>query len=147
MKRFETNNKSFQVPENYFNQLEEHLLTEQKRFSDKKDFVVPENYFSDLEDRLISSAFEENKKGKVRKLWIMLSSVAACLVIVTTIIYPLFQSPEEIQTAKIDKQLEEDVYESLYDDYFEDEQKKSSNEISLDDLDEYYSVQQLSSNN
>ena len=147
MKQFETNKKSFQIPENYFNQLEDQLLTEAKRFSDRDGFDVPKNYFTDLEERIVSTALQENKRGKIRNLWITVSSVAACLIIATLFLYPMFQSPEEIHTAKIDKQVEEDVYESLYDDYLEEESKKSSNEITLDDLDEFYSDQQLSSNN
>ncbi len=147
MKRFETNKKSFQIPENYFSQLEDQLLTEAKRFSDRDGFVVPENYFNQLEEKLIVTAIKEDKKGKRRNLWLAISSVAACLIVATTFLYPLINSVNSVETAKVDKQVEEDVYESLYDDYLEDEHKKSSNDISLDDLDEYYSDQQLSSNN
>lgn len=147
MKRFETNKKSFQLPENYFSQLEDQLLTEAKRFSDKDGFVVPEHYFNQLEEKLVLVALQENKQGKLRSLWLTISSVAACLIVATTFLYPLINSAKESSVAKVDKQVEEDVYESLYDAYLEDEHKKSSNDISLDDLDEYYSDQQLSSNN
>jgi predicted house-cleaning noncanonical NTP pyrophosphatase (MazG superfamily) len=147
MKQFETNKKSFQIPENYFNQLEDKLLTETKQFSDKKGFDVPKNYFNDLEERIVSTSIKVNKQGKIRNLWIIVSSVAACLIIVTAFIYPLINSTKELNTAKVDKKVEEDVYESLYDSYLEDEHKKSSNDISLDDLEKYYSDQQLSSNN
>ena len=146
MKQFETNKKPFQTPENYFNQLEDQLLAETRQFSDKNAFDVPKNYFTDLEERIVSAAIKTNKRVKIRKLWITVSSVAACLIVATTFLYPLIHMNNEPTIAKVDKQVEEDVYESLYDDYLEEESKKSSNEITLDDLDEFYSDQQLSSN-
>lgn len=149
MKHFDTNKNAFKLPDNYFNQLEDSILIESKKLPEKNGFIVPENYFSELEDKIVSTAVEQNKQGKVRKLWIAISSVAACLIIASISLYPLINASKKVNTAKIevDKQTEDDVYESLYDAYFDDENKKSSNEITLDDLDDFYSEKQLSSNN
>ena len=150
MKEFGTNKKSFNLPENYFNQLEKSILIETKKFSVNDALSTPENYFSDLENRILTQTIHQNKQGKVKQLWLAVSSVAACLVLVAIFLAPKLEDKYNLtlSKSKIDKKTENAVYESLYDVYFgSDEQKKSSNEITLDDLDEFYSDQQLSSNN
>lgn len=154
MKKTELNNKKeFKVPTDYFASLEESILNETKRFEDTSAFDVPTDYFSELEANILNSAGKQ-KQGKVRQLWIAVSSVAACLILFV-VGYTQFNSTEDKTTLvvdtnvspKVDQKLENDVYESLYKSYFvEEEIKKSSNDISLDDLDEFYSDQQLSSN-
>jgi len=150
MKEFGTNNKPFNLPENYFNQLEESILIETKKFSENDALSTPENYFSDLENRILVQTIQKNKQGKVKQLWIAVSSVAACLVLVAVFLAPQLEDKYNLtlSKSKVDKKTENAVYKSLYDVYFEEEdQKKSSNDITLDDLDEFYSEQHLSSNN
>lgn len=147
------NNKEFKIPTDYFASLEESILNETKRFEDRSAFEVPTDYFSDLEASILNSTVEV-KKGKARQLWIAVSSVAACLLLFV-VGYIQFNDSKDKTTLivdkkvspKVDQKLENDVYESLYKTYFvEEEIKKSSNDISLDDLDEFYLDQQLSSN-
>lgn len=147
------NNKEFKIPTDYFASLEESILNETKRFEDRSAFEVPTDYFSDLEASILNSTVEV-KKGKARQLWIAVSSVAACLLLFV-VGYIQFNDSKDKTTLivdkkvspKVDQKLENDVYESLYKSYFvEEEIKKSSNDISLDDLDEFYLDQQLSSN-
>lgn len=147
------NNKEFKIPTDYFASLEESILNETKRFEDRSIFEVPTDYFSDLEASILNSTVQV-KKGKARQLWIAVSSVAACLLLFV-VGYIQFNDSKEKTTLivdkkvspKVDQKLENDVYESLYKTYFvEEEIKKSSNDISLDDLDEFYLDQQLSSN-
>ncbi|MBS7332847.1 MAG: hypothetical protein KIG88_04540 [Weeksellaceae bacterium] len=147
------NNKEFKIPTDYFASLEESILNETKRFEDRSIFEVPTDYFSDLEASILNSTVQV-KKGKARQLWIAVSSVAACLLLFV-VGYIQFNNSKEKTTLivdkkvspKVDQKLENDVYESLYKTYFvEEEIKKSSNDISLDDLDEFYLDQQLSSN-
>ncbi|QTV04722.1 hypothetical protein [Faecalibacter bovis] len=147
------NNKEFKIPTDYFASLEESILNETKRFEDRSIFEVPTDYFSDLEASILNSTVQV-KKGKARQLWIAVSSVAACLLLFV-VGYIQFNNSKEKTTLivdkkvspKVDQKLENDVYESLYKSYFvEEEIKKSSNDISLDDLDEFYLDQQLSSN-
>ncbi|MEO8935110.1 MAG: hypothetical protein ABI295_12465, partial [Xanthomarina sp.] len=77
----------FKTPENYFSNLEDHIMTriilEEK--SDKKVFETPENYFESLEDRIISQVSNEHEP-KVISLFtkrniIAVSSVAATIVL------------------------------------------------------------------
>lgn len=146
--------KNFTTPENYFNQLEKSILNETKRFEDGASFDVPENYFSRLETKLISTALP-HKKSKWISLWWAAASVAACLLVFVILYSNDTESTPESSPfvmdsksyeAEVDPEVEEAVYESLYKSYFVDEDiKKSSNEISLDDLDHFYAEKQLSS--
>ena len=155
MKKIELkNNKEFKVPSNYFDHLQESILNEKKRFDESSTFKTDDNYFSELETNILNSTIKK-KQGKTRQLWITISSVAACVVLFV-IGYTQFNTTQNSTTiganknivSKVDKELENDVYESLYKSYFvEEDIKKSSNDISLDDLDEFYSDQQYSSNN
>lgn len=154
MKKFELNkNNEFKVPIDYFDRLEESILNESKQFEDRSVHRVPTNYFKDLEANILNNTIN-NKKRKTRKLWITVSSVAACLVLFI-VGYTQFNSTpkntvlivDKKTDVKVDQELENAVYESLYRSYFvEEEQKKSSNEITLDDLEYFYSDQQLSRN-
>ena len=147
------NKKEFNVPTDYFASLEKSILNETKRFEETSTFDIPTDYFSELEANILNSTSKQ-KQGKVRQLWIAVSSVAACLVLFV-VGYTQYNTTEEKTvlivdkkvSPKVDQKLENDVYESLYKSYFvEDDIKKSSNDISLDDLDNFYSEQQLSSN-
>ena len=156
MKKFELNNNNeFKVPENYYKELENSILNETKRFNETSGYEVPSNYFVDLEATILQSAVNK-KQGKNRKLWISVSSVAACLLVIVSV-YLHFSSTitfgeksyvlESQNTPEVDAELEHDVYESLYKSYFVEEEKKSPNDIALDDLDYLYLEQQFSSNN
>ena len=151
MKQFDSNNKAFQVPENYFEQLEDSILTQNKFFSEGNRFDVPSNYFNELDQSILQRTVN-SKSSNVRKLWIGISSVAACAILALV----AYNSSKEVNTfvdqqltvfhlKEVDNQTEEAVYKSLYQFYFvEEEQKKSSNELTLDDFEEYYN-EELSS--
>jgi len=148
MKNTNLNNKrEFTVPAEYFASLEESILNETKRFEETTAFNVPTDYFSALEADILNSTVKQ-KQGKARQLWIAASSVAACLILFvvgyTQIINP--ELKDNVAKSKVDQKLENDVYESLYETYFVEETKKSSNDVTLDDLESFYSDNQLSSN-
>lgn len=147
------NKDNFTTPNNYFDHLENSILNETKRFGDVSSFDVPEDYFTSLESKiLVSNAIQS--KVKLRKLWISISSVAACLLAVAIIYFSFdnesnesnYSISKDIYSNEVNPEVEDAVYESLYKTYFvEDDTKKSPNDISLDDLDEFYSDRQLSS--
>lgn len=146
------NKNSFKTPSNYFENLEDSILSETKQFGKVNGFDVPEGYFEQLEDKLVLG---RKKRGNMRVLWASISSVAACLVVGVSVFYFMNDSADisvdsyaKFSNSKtvVDEKVEDAVYESLYKSYFvDDEHKKSSNEITLDDLDNFYSEQQLSS--
>ncbi len=153
METFKSNKNSFKTPTNYFKELEDSILAEGKSFEQGKGFVVPNDYFNQLEQKIVSKSIS-SKPSNVRVLWASISSVAACLVVGVTLFY--FNSSDakidslsnlvKGQSNEVDEKVEDAVYKSLYKSYFVDEEpKKSSNEITLDDLDDFYSDQQLSS--
>ena len=153
METFKSNKNSFKTPTNYFQELEDSILAEGKSFEQGKGFVVPNDYFNQLEQKIVSKSISSNRSN-VRLLWTSISSVAACLAVGVTLFY--FNSSDSKmdslsnlvkgQSNEVDENVEDAVYKSLYKSYFVDEEpKKSSNEITLDDLDDFYSDQQLSS--
>ena len=148
MKNTNLNKKrEFTVPEEYFASLEESILNETKRFEETTAFNVPTDYFSALEANILNSTVKQ-KQVKARQLWIAASSVAACLILFvvgyTQIINP--ELKDNVAKNKVDQKLENDVYESLYETYFVEETKKSSNDVTLDNLESFYFDNQLSSN-
>lgn len=147
MKAFKSPKNSFKTPSNYFQKLEDSILTDAKTFDTRKGFVVPENYFNQLEEKIVSTSLPQ--PSNLRFLWAAVSSVAACLVVGISVYYVSTDKSETHFTthqSTVDEHVEDAVYKSLYKSYFvDDEQKKSSNDITLDDLDDFYSEQQLSS--
>ena len=153
MKEFKQK-ENFSTPPNYFDQLEESILNETKRFSDASSFDVPPVYFIALEEKILQVNNKSKNLGKVRKLWFAVSSVAACMLLFTFVYFQVKEPDNNsnyivdynVGDNDIDPDVERAVYESLYRSYFaDDDTKKSSNEITLDDLDDFYSDQQLSS--
>lgn len=153
MKAFKTK-ENFSTPPYYFDQLEETILNETKRFGNASSFDVPTDYFAELESKILQENCASQKLGNVRKLWFTVSSVAACLLLISFVYFQIKDSSLkqayivdlQLHNADIDPNVEEAVYESLYRSYFaDDDTKKSSNEITLDDLDQFYSENQLSS--
>lgn len=145
------NKEGFTTPKNYFDQLEESIINETKSFGEGSSFDIPEGYFESLEAKIL----DKNKTAsikKVRRLWVAISSVAACIVVAGFFYFQSVESKDQTQYIvdqntyeEVDSVTEEDVYESLYKTYFvEEDIKKSPNDISLDDLDKFYSDQQLS---
>lgn len=147
MKPFQSNQTGFTTPLGYFDQLEEKLLNENKETNKGNAFVVPDNYFEQLEEQ-IQLKVQSERKGLSRKLWISVSSIAACLAIGVSVVYFSELSDDDSkeivydgsdQELYLNPQVEDSVYESLYETYFvEEEQKKSPTDVSLDDLEKFY---------
>jgi len=86
----------FKVPEDYFNNLEDIILSQQKmeELSDDSGFKTPENYFETLENRIIAKA-SKKETSKVISLFskrnlVYASSIAAAILLLFNL--SIFQS-------------------------------------------------------
>lgn len=145
MKAFQSNRKSFKVPTNYFETLESDILTKTKVLGKEEGFRVPENYFPQLEEKIVSTSIQSTHPNNLRKLVLTISSIAASLLIVVAVYFSFFiKDNKDVNTFTkntkdlVDDKTEEAVYESLYKTYFVEDTKKSSNDITLDDLEDFY---------
>ena len=145
MKPFNSNKHSFKVPTNYFETLESDILMKPKKIRKEEGFRVPENYFPELEEKIVSTSIQSSQPNNLRKLVFTISSIAASLLIVVAVYFSFFiKDNKEVNTFTkntkdlVDDKTEEAVYESLYKTYFVEDTKKSSNDITLDDLEDFY---------
>lgn len=83
----------FKVPENYFEDFEDILLSELKlkETISKSGFAVPQNYFESLEQR-INDTIKKDKEVKVIKLFtwrkaLFTASIAASLILMFNVLY------------------------------------------------------------
>lgn len=141
MKPFDLNRNSFKVPANYFETLEEDILTKNKLLGKGKSFRVPDNYFSQFEEKIVLTSVQSSQPNNLRKLVFTISSIAASILIVIAVYFSFFTNNKKTSEV-VDKQTEEAVYESLYKTYFVEDTKKSSNDITLDDLEDFYADRQ-----
>lgn len=140
MKHLNKNNKSFSVPSNYFETLEDNIM-HNKVLKNSLGYTVPDNYFNHLNHKISNKSTGSN----VKKLFISITSIAASIIIILTVYFSFFNN-EKLEsldfvnnpTKVVDDETEHAVYESLYKSYFIDDSKKSSNEITLDDMEEFY---------
>ena len=145
MKPFNSNKHSFKVPTNYFEELENSILAQSKSFGKEEGFAVPTNYFPELEEKIVLHSVNTSQSNNIRKLVITVSSIAASLLILVAVYFSFFiKDSNEVNTFTkntsevVDEQTEDAVYESLYKSYFVEDTKKSSNDITLDDLEDFY---------
>jgi cell division protein FtsL len=123
MKKNSLNNISktgFKVPENYFKEFENTLLSELKlkEMSTNSGFKVPENYFETLDAKILK-AIETEKEVKVINLFswkkiAYVTSVAASLVIMFNVLFNNNKSLtiDSIETASIENYILTEELES-----------------------------------
>lgn len=103
-------NSGFKVPQNYFEDMEDFLLSEikLKKTSATSGFAVPEKYFNTLEHRIISTV-QDQKKFKIITLFswrkvAYVGTIAASLIIMFNIFFNDSKklTVETIKTASIE---------------------------------------------
>lgn len=75
------NNKEFNIPENYFTNLDDKILKKVTKNS-FREFTVPKNYFDVVESKII---VKTNKKRKIQVYFLRSISIAAALAILITV--------------------------------------------------------------
>ncbi len=85
---FSTEKNLFSTPENYFNSVEDTVLSKiiEEQLPGEFSYNVPDNYFDRLEDSLTTKLELQRKKGKVislksRLLKIIPAAAAACILL------------------------------------------------------------------
>lgn len=97
----------FNIPENYFEELENTLLNTPKTSSKNPGFKTPKGYFETLENVLV----EKNAKPSLnapRKLIMVITSLAAIMLLMLTLV------PKENPLPTIEEQTLNDFVESYY---------------------------------
>ena len=103
---FNTKNP-FNIPENYFEELENTLLNTPKTSSKNPGFKTPKGYFKTLENALV----EKNTKPSLnfpRKLIVAVTSIAAIMLLMLNL------PPKENSQPTIEEQALNDFVESYY---------------------------------
>ncbi|TXE20032.1 hypothetical protein ES692_01870 [Psychroserpens burtonensis] len=110
----------FEVPKNYFSQVEKDILSE-AYLKDKVNvpgFGIPESYFETLESNILST-IEQEYKVKVIPLFnwknvMYVSAIAACLVLMFNVFYNASETItfDSLETASIENYLEQEDYTS-----------------------------------
>ncbi len=124
-------NKSFKIPENYFENLNDKIYL--NNLKKQEDFKVPENYFNQLEKNILEQTID-NSETKVFhfNLW----WAAACVLVLTLVAIPfVMYNKEDKSTEIVDSKVEDQVYEKIYDTYIVTDQNKKSPNVTLDDSD------------
>lgn len=141
------NKSTFNVPENYFEQLQEKVILQANKQVKTPSFQVPDDtYFNQLEKNILSKTVE--KKKSTRQIYLRITGIAASLVIGMVVsLYPLIiKEDKQLVTAQNDSQIvdsiQTDVYQTIYKHYFTDSEKKSPAETA-DDGDDFYSDKPL----
>lgn len=125
----------FNVPNNYFNTIEEHLINEftirnSTKNTSKVAFNTPENYFETIEENVFQKLKEKEKqtnvisiKQRLAKIWIPIVAAASILLVFTLTTNSNNTSFESIATAEIENWIENgqvdiDAYQlaSIYND-------------------------------
>ncbi|MFQ3341455.1 MAG: hypothetical protein ACI9TK_001118, partial [Flavobacteriaceae bacterium] len=81
MTDFNTNNP-FNIPKNYFQELEDSLIENVKATKVKNNFSTPNDYFDTLGKKILKEIYPEKKSlFTTKKLIISITSIAASLTI------------------------------------------------------------------
>lgn len=113
------NNKhtGFEVPDNYFSELEEQLMSQLKEHQIPKDtgFKIPEGYFEDLEDTILLQNITSKNQSNVisfvpKKMFWYAASIAACFIVFISIKNASSNSTNfnELEIASITAYIEEE---------------------------------------
>jgi hypothetical protein len=120
-KKLDTINTSgFEVPKDYFSQVEEQILNEvnlQNKVN-TSGFDIPNSYFDTLDDKIIDK-LKEDRKVKVvslfnRKNIIYTSTIAASLILMFNVFYSTSETItfDSLEIASIENYLEDEDYTS-----------------------------------
>ncbi|MBF0598053.1 hypothetical protein [Faecalibacter rhinopitheci] len=145
MKHLKAKHESYKVPADYFEKLEKSILVNSQSLEEGKGFTVPTDYFDSLKENILTENLSKSR-NKSRNWWISVASIAASLLLIVGFNFILNSNDQNLNiedntiSKKVDENIEDSIYQSLYKFYLvDDENKKSSNEYeSLDDLEEYY---------
>lgn len=105
-----TNDNSFQVPENYFEELTEMIETRiafEQSVQPINRFAVPENYFETLQVRITSKIEAEQgikKEAKIIPLWrrsFVKYASAACFLLITSFGVYFYQNSESANVVSV----------------------------------------------
>ena len=124
-------NKSFKVPENYFENLNDEISL--KKMMKESNFKIPINYFEELEETILRTTIKEEKRNIFHfNIW----WAAACILLLAVALVPFWMNnKEQKQTIVVDSQVENQIYEKIYDSYIAVDQNKKSSNVTLDDSD------------
>lgn len=142
MEKFYYNKKSFTIPENYFDELQEQIRFK-TQFQKQENFTIPDNYFPELRNKL--TQISEKKSAKIiffahKRFYI--SAIAASIALLFGMLFWVNRNPTQQKMASTIS------HEILYDIYVEDTisvQKEVEQSQSI--VEEYYQLAQNSEKN